>query len=97
MQYSIRRYEVAADHMDDFVDAWQTGVLPLRQKFGFTIVGAFAVRASNEFVWILGYDGPGTFAEADGRYYASAERDSVDPDPAQFLVAVSELDAVRVY
>ena len=97
MQYSIRRYEVAAGHLDDFVNAWQAAVLPLRQMFGFTIVGAWAVKASNEFVWILGYGGPGTFAEADSRDYASAERESVDPDPAQFLISVSELDAVRVY
>ena len=38
--------------MDSFIDAWRRGVYPLRQKFGFTFVGAWRVDGADEFVWI---------------------------------------------
>ena len=57
-------------------------------------VGAWVVEASDEFVWILGYEGPEGFAAADARYYASAERAAVRPDPAQ-LIAASDHRMIR--
>ena len=71
--------------MDEFLDAWLGGVYPLRKKFGFTFVGAWRVDDADEFVWILGYDGPEGFAAADRRYYDSEERKRLDPDPAAFI------------
>jgi NIPSNAP protein len=85
VEYQLRHYEIRAGAMDAFVDAWLRGVYPLRQRFGFKFVGAWRVDGADEFVWILAYDGPDGFAEADRRYYASAERKAVDPDPAQFI------------
>ena len=71
--------------MEAFLDAWLRGVYPLRQKFGFTFAGAWRVEASNEFVWVIGYDGPDGFASADRRYYESDERKQMSPDPAQYV------------
>jgi hypothetical protein len=45
------------------------------------------VEDSDELVWILGYDGSDGFANADRRYYASAERKALDPDPAPWFVS----------
>jgi hypothetical protein len=50
------------------------------------VLGAWAVEETDEFVWVIAYDGPGTFEEADAAYYASPERVALDPDPARHLV-----------
>ncbi|HVD31555.1 MAG TPA: NIPSNAP family protein [Methylomirabilota bacterium] len=87
MEYQLRHYRIRAGHMDQFVDAWVRGVYPLRRRFGFTFAGAWRVEGSDEFVWIIGYDGPEGFAAADEKYYASDERKRISPDPAQFIEA----------
>jgi hypothetical protein len=71
--------------MDAFLDAWLRGVYPLRRRFGFTFAGAWRVENADEFIWILGYDGPESFAAADKRYYESDERKHIAPDPAQYI------------
>jgi hypothetical protein len=71
--------------MDAFLDAWLRGVYPLRRKFGFSFAGAWVVEGVDEFVWIIGYDGPGGFAAAESRYYESAERKNMSPDPARYI------------
>jgi hypothetical protein len=73
--------------MDAFLDAWVRGVYPLRRTFGFTFAGAWRVEGADEFVWIIGYDGPESFAAADKRYYESEERKRMTPDPAEFIEA----------
>jgi hypothetical protein len=91
MQYQLRRNRIRPGHLEEFLDAWLAGVVPLRRRFGFTFGGAWIVEGTGEFVWILGYDGADGFDAADERYYASAERAALDPDPAQwFESAVQE-------
>jgi len=87
MEWQLRHYRIQPGRMDAFVDAWLRGVYPLRRRFGFTFAGAWRVEGADEFVWVIGYDGPQGFAEADRRYYASNERKQMDPDPAQFIEA----------
>ncbi len=95
MEYQVRRYRIADGHMDDFVAAWQAGVVPLRRAVGFSVEAAYVIEGG-DFVWILGYDGPGDFAAADERYYASDERAAIDPDPAQWIEHGEETPARRV-
>ena len=64
--------------------AWTAFVLPLRRSYGFRIDAWTA--ADDRFIWLVTFDGPGTFEDADRRYYASAERRSLDPDPAQWII-----------
>ena len=84
-QWQLRDYQVANGHLDDFLDAWTRGVLPLRRAAGFQIT-AWTVPGESRFVWLLGYDGPGSLAAADAAYYDSRERAALDPDPAQWIV-----------
>ena len=84
-QWQLRDYEIARGRLDDFVEAWTRGVLPLRRAAGFE-VRAWTVPGESRFVWLLGYDGPGTFEAADAAYYDSPERAALDPDPAQWIV-----------
>lgn len=85
MEYQLRRFRIRAGSMDAFLEAWLRGVYPLRRKFGFKFAGAWRVDGADEFVWIIGYDGPDGFAAADKRYYESDERKRMAPDPAQYI------------
>ena len=94
MEYQLRRSRIKPGRMAEIPRRVVGGVYPLRKRFGFRFVGAWVVEASDEFVWILGYEGPEGFAAADARYYASAERAAVRPDPAQ-LIAASDHRMIR--
>ena len=85
MEYQLRHYRIRPGTFDLFLEAWLKGVYPLRQSFGFRFVGVWADREKSEFVWVMGYGGPGSLEEADRRYYASPERNAMDPDPAQYI------------
>lgn len=86
MEYQVRVTRIQPGKLEQFVNEWTATVARLRRRRGFTIVGAWAMDETNDFLWILGYDGEGTFAEADAAYYASDERQTFDPDPARLIV-----------
>jgi len=81
----IREYTVKPGEMADWVAEWRSRVVPLRRKFGFQIVGAWTVDGTDQFVWIITYDGPKSWQQADADYYQSPERKALDPDPARHL------------
>lgn len=85
MEYQIRRYRIAPGEMDTFVELWREGVVPLRKSLGFSIHGAWVLEESNEFLWVIGYDGAEGLAAANEAYYSSEERTSMSPDPAQLI------------
>lgn len=93
MHLEIRRYKIQSGRLDDFVAAWKQGVVPLREKFGFTFHGAWAVDETSEFVWVLGHADEDSFKSANRRYYDSDARSTLDPDPAQLIAEVSESSA----
>lgn len=90
MEYRVVVMKITAGRMDDFVSEWTAHVARIRRRRGFTIVGAWVIEDTDEFAWIIGYDGDDGFAAADAAYYASEERKAVDPDPARFVEASSD-------
>lgn len=68
--------------MDDWIAKWRSEVLPLRRRFGFSIVGPWIVRDEDRFVWIAGHD---NFSEAMAAYGASPERSALEPEIPGFL------------
>ena len=44
------------------------------------------IEDSDEFIWVLGYDGEEGFSAADQEYYESDERATFYPDPAMQIV-----------
>jgi hypothetical protein len=96
MHCELRRYKIQSGRLDEFVTAWTAGVVPLREEYGFTLHGAWTVDDTCEFVWILGHTDEESFRLANRRYYDSYARRNLDPDPAQFIVEVSELSAQPV-
>jgi hypothetical protein len=41
MEYQLRRNRIRPGHLEEFLDAWLSGVVPLRRRFGFTFGGAW--------------------------------------------------------
>ena len=82
MQLQLRDYRIKPGEMDQWIAEWSRHVRPLRAAFGFTLVGAWVIRTEDRFIWILAHD---DFEATDQRYYESAQRRSIDPDPARHL------------
>lgn len=87
----LRMYRIADGKLAEFVHQWQTGVLPLRRKMGFTVDGAWTVRGEDRFVWIVSYEGEEGFEAKNAEYYDSAERKALDPNPADLIEESMEL------
>ena len=83
--WQLRLYTIDRGRLDDFAQAWRQGVYPLRLKRGFQIPAAWSIKETNQFVWIVGYEGPETFEAKDSAYYASAERAALQPDPRPWI------------
>lgn len=96
MEHQIRVTKIQAGRLDQFVAEWTATVARLRRRRGFTILGAWTIEETNDFVWILGYDGEDGFAEADAAYYDSDERKELDPDPARLIVSTDDRMGRRV-
>lgn len=83
-EWALRDYTIKDGVFDEWLKAWREGVLPIRQQYGFQ-VQAWAVPEDSRFVWVLRYDGPGTYDDADKAYRTSPERAALDPEPADFI------------
>lgn len=89
MEYQLRDYKVKKGQLSAFVREWLSKVYPLRLKSGFRVIGAWTV-GKDRFIWMLGWEGPGEFEEADRSYYQSPERTQLKPDPARHLAGTSK-------
>ena len=85
MKAQLRMYTAKEGELETFVREWRSGVVPLRQAFGFRIEGAWVLPEERKFVWIVSYDGPEGFEARDRAYYASDARKTLSPDPARLL------------
>lgn len=85
MIWQIREYSVKPGEMDQWLDEWRAQIVPLRERYGFRVLGSWTVDGTDQFVWIISYDGPRSWDEANADYYGSAERKALDPDPARHL------------
>ncbi len=81
----LRIYTIKEGKMEEWLDGWSRGVLPLRRKFGFRVDGAWVVVGENRFVWILTHDDARGFEARDSEYYSSPERKALGPDPAPLI------------
>jgi hypothetical protein len=85
VEVTLRDFRVRPGHLEDWLTGWREGVLPLRRRCGFQLLGAWLDPATDRFVWLLGYDGPDGWDAADARYHALPERRGLDPEPSSFI------------
>lgn len=81
----LREYKVRPGEMREWVDEWSRFIVPLRRRLGFQVLGAWTIEEDDRFIWIVGYNGPKTWEEADRAYYESPQRKALDPNPARHL------------
>jgi hypothetical protein len=85
VDWQLRIYEIEPGQMETWIVEWRKHVAPLRRRHGFRVLGPWVDGAT--FVWMLGYEDTDGFAAADARYYDSAERRSIEPDPARHILS----------
>jgi hypothetical protein len=83
--WQVREYTVKPGEMEQWVGEWRKRIVPLREQFGFRVLGAWTVDGTEQFVWIIRYEGPKSWEQANSDYYESPERKALDPDPARLL------------
>ena len=81
----LRLYTIDKGRLDDFATAWRAGVYPLRSRVGYRIPFAAKIPSTNQFIWVVTYDGPESWEEKEAAYYGSAARAGLSPDPAQWI------------
>jgi hypothetical protein len=87
----LRLYTIDKGKLDDFASAWRASVYTLRTKMGYRIPFAAKIPQTNQFVWLLTYDGPEPWEKKEAAYYASSERKAVSPDPAQWIARPEQM------
>ncbi len=87
----LRLYTIDKGKLDDFANAWRAGVYPLRTKMGYRIPFAAKIPQTNQFIWLLTYDGPDSWEKKEAAYYGSDERKRLSPDPAQWIARPEQL------
>ena len=85
METQLRDYRIRPGHMDDWIAGWSSGIVPLRAREGFVILGAWVDRAHDRFVWLVGHDGADGFVAAEQRYHDSPARLALAPNPSDFI------------
>ena len=86
-ELQLRDYLIQPGALHQWIKEWDEKVRPLRERLGFTVAGAWTIEDESRFIWILEWDGTGSFEEADRSYYASPERAALQPDPARLIVS----------
>ncbi|HTK06013.1 MAG TPA: NIPSNAP family protein [Ktedonobacteraceae bacterium] len=84
-EYQLRIYRIKPGTMAEFIEGWRKHMVPLREKYGFTVLYAFNHEEKNEFVWLVSHDGPEGYAAAEAVYYQSPERNSLSWDPKPYI------------
>ncbi len=90
MAVQIRIYTINRGELHSFVAEWQEKIKPLRLKVGFQIPGAWEIEATNQFIWLMSYDGPDEWESRDRAYFESDERRAMQPDPARHIARIEQ-------
>jgi NIPSNAP len=85
VKFQLREYTVKPGEMQEWLGEWRSKIVPLRERHGFEVLGAWTVDSTDQFIWIISYSGPKSWEEANDDYYSSPERKAMDPDPARHL------------
>jgi hypothetical protein len=85
VEVQLRDYRIQPGQMDAWIAGWKSGVVPVRQEFGFQVLGAWVDREHDRFIWLIGYPGADGFDAANDRYYASEQRSSLRPEPSELI------------
>jgi hypothetical protein len=97
MPTQIRIYTINRGQLQQFAKEWDEKIRPLRESLGFKVSAAWILEETNQFVWILSYDGPEQWDTLDAAYYASPTRLQMDPNPARLIARAEEYIAETAF
>jgi hypothetical protein len=84
----LRGYTTTQGALEQFVDEWRRGVLPLRQAHGYRVDAAWTIPTESRFVWLLSLEvDPSEWESRNDAYYADPAREALDPDPARLIAS----------
>lgn len=86
MASQLRIYDITSGDLEHIAERVREDIFPLCRDHGFDIDGPWINREANQYIWIIHFDGEGTFEEAVERYYADPRRDALDFKPRDFIV-----------
>ncbi|WP_371099953.1 hypothetical protein [Streptomyces sp. PU_AKi4] len=69
----------------------------MRPALGFEIGKAWVGRERSQFVWLISYEGPETFAERNALYWASPKRKATGLAPGDYLLHTNEHTVEQLY
>lgn len=90
MPTQLRTYTLHPGKMEEFVQLFRERIAPLREKIGFTVSARWTAPETNQFIWLMSYDGPEDWDVMDRKYFDAPERQTMNPNPST-LIAKSEL------
>ena len=90
MSVQLRIYTINRGRLRQFAEEWKKHVLPLRTEHGFEIDGAWIIEETNQFVWLMRYEGSESWEAREAAYYSSVDRKAIDPDPARHIARPEE-------
>lgn len=96
MTTQLRIYTINRGQLQQFTQEWKEKVLPLRVEHGFQIEAAWIVESTNQFVWVISYQGSEDWQAKEEAYYASTARTAMEPNPARLIARAVELEIKRV-
>lgn len=96
MRAQLRIYTINRGELQQFAKEWREKVFPLRVQHGFAVEGAWTIESTNQFVWIISMEGEQDWEAKERAYYSSAERRSMDPNPARLIARAEHFEIVRV-
>jgi hypothetical protein len=85
----LRTYQVRAGEMDTFVALFRDHLVPVREAYGYTLLGAWNDPETGTFVWVVGHEAPDGWEAAEKAYYDSPERAAMPANPADYLEGVA--------
>ncbi len=94
MTIQLRMYTINRGSLHLFAKEWKEMVLPLRIEHGFLIHGAWTIEETNQFAWLISYEGQESWEVKESAYYSSVDRKAMEPNPAR-LISRSEQHRVE--
>ena len=67
----LKQYTIKPESWEDFLGVWRK-LIPIRKRFGFTVLFALVDKERNIFTWALSH--PDDYDAADKSYQADPER-----------------------
>ena len=85
-----RIYEIEPGTLDDWLILFHDKIVPLHERHGLPVRGAWADRETSTFIWVREFVGEGTPEEQEARYRASDDRAAIIGDePKKFIRTMS--------